>query len=30
MGFTEFGTQKGWIKELDGTFVGRTFMEKYL
>lgn len=30
MGFTEFGTQKGWIKELDGTYTGRTFMEKYL
>lgn len=30
MGFTEFGNQKGWIKELDGTFTGRTFMEKYI
>ncbi len=30
LGFTEFGMQKGWIKETDGTYVGRTFMEKYL
>lgn len=30
MGFTEFGNQPGWIKELDGTLVGRTFMEKKL
>jgi putative acetyltransferase len=28
MGYKEFGNQSGWIKELDGTFVGRTFMEK--
>lgn len=30
MGFTEFGTQAHWIKEGDGTYTGRTFMEKYL
>lgn len=30
MGFTEFGTQARWIKESDGTYTGRTFMEKYL
>jgi len=29
-GFTEFGRQKNWIKELDGTYTGRIFMEKYL
>jgi RimJ/RimL family protein N-acetyltransferase len=27
-GFKEFGNQKEWIKERDGTFVGRLFMEK--
>lgn len=27
-GFKEFGHQKKWIKERDGTFVGRIFMEK--
>jgi len=30
MGFTEFGQQKHWIKELDGTYTGRLFMEKML
>lgn len=30
LGFKEFGTQHGWIKESDGTFTGRTFMEKNL
>lgn len=30
MGFKEFGKQAHWIKERDGTFTGRTFMEKYL
>lgn len=30
LGFTEFGHQAGWIKENDGTFTGRTFMEKKL
>ncbi len=29
-GFTEFGHQKRWIKEIDGTYVGRIFMEKEL
>ncbi len=29
-GFKEFGRQNGWIKEEDGTFTGRIFMEKYL
>ena len=28
MGFTEFGRQERWIKELDGTYTGRVFMEK--
>lgn len=28
MGYKEFGNQSRWIKEIDGTFVGRTFMEK--
>lgn len=30
MGFKEFGNQAGWIKELDGSYTGRTFMEKNL
>lgn len=30
MGFKEFGKQTHWIKERDGTFTGRTFMEKFL
>lgn len=30
LGFKEFGEQKHWIKERDGTYTGRTFMEKYL
>ena len=30
MGFTEFGKQDRWIKEKDGTYTGRLFMEKYL
>lgn len=30
LGYTVFGYQAGWIKEPDGTFVGRTFMEKKL
>lgn len=30
MGFEEFGRQKHWIKEIDGTYTGRVFMEKYL
>ncbi len=30
MGFMEFGRQTKWIKELDGTYTGRVFMEKYL
>lgn len=29
-GFREFGHQSHWIKELDGTFTGRTFMEKFI
>lgn len=29
-GFTEFGCQTQWIKEADGEYVGRVFMEKYL
>lgn len=28
MGFVEFGRQSKWIKELDGTYTGRVFMEK--
>lgn len=28
LGYKEFGYQSRWIKEPDGTFVGRTFMEK--
>lgn len=27
-GFKPFGEQKGWIKERDGSYVGRLFMEK--
>lgn len=30
MGFVEFGRQTHWIKEVDGTYTGRVFMEKYL
>lgn len=30
MGFKEFGRQSHWIKERDGTFTGRTFMERSL
>jgi len=29
-GFTEFGRQPGWIKELDGSYTGRIFMEKFI
>lgn len=29
-GFRTFGLQRHWIKERDGTYVARTFMEKYL
>lgn len=29
-GFKEFGRQNAWIKEIDGTYTGRVFMEKYL
>lgn len=29
-GFTEFGLQKGWIKEQDGTYTSRLMMEVYL
>lgn len=29
-GFKEFGNQPRWIKERDGTYTGRTFMEKLL
>jgi len=29
-GFLEFGRQDGWIKEDDGSFTGRIFMEKFL
>lgn len=29
-GFKEFGRQNHWIKEDDGSFTGRVFMEKYL
>lgn len=28
LGYKEFGIQKHWIKEPDGSYVGRTFMEK--
>lgn len=30
LGFVEFGTQDKWIKEADGTYTGRTFMERYI
>lgn len=30
LGFKTFGYQAHWIKESDGTYVGRTFMEKDL
>lgn len=30
MGFKEFGRQPNWIKERDGTYTGRVFMEKFL
>lgn len=30
MGFTEFGRQDKWIKESDGTYTGRVFMERML
>ena len=30
LGFTEFGRQAHWIKEIDGTYTGRVFMEKAL
>lgn len=30
MGFKEFGRQSHWIKEIDGTYTGRVFMEKAL
>lgn len=29
-GFVEFGNQTKWIKERDGTYVGRIFMEKLI
>lgn len=29
-GFREFGCQTHWIKEADGTYTGRVFMEKFL
>lgn len=29
-GFTEFGNQPRWIKEIDGTYKGRSFMEKII
>lgn len=29
-GFQEFGHQKRWIKEKDGSYTGRIFMEKYI
>lgn len=29
-GFKEFGRQTQWIKENDGTYTGRVFMERYL
>lgn len=29
-GFVEFGRQNQWIKEDDGTYTGRIFMEKFL
>lgn len=30
LGFTEFGRQAGWIKEVDGTYRARVFMEIHL
>ncbi|MBS4165970.1 MULTISPECIES: GNAT family protein [unclassified Neochlamydia] len=30
MGFREFGRQTHWIKEKDGFYVGRVFMERFL
>lgn len=30
LGFVEFGRQGNWIKEIDGTYTGRVFMEKSL
>lgn len=30
MGFKEFGRQTHWIKELDGSYTGRVFMECFL
>lgn len=30
LGFVEFGRQTHWIKEIDGTYTGRVFMEKFL
>lgn len=30
LGFKEFGRQNEWIKELDGTYTGRIFMERKL
>lgn len=30
MGFKEFGRQEAWIKELDGSYTGRIFMERKL
>jgi RimJ/RimL family protein N-acetyltransferase len=30
LGFTEFGRQTHWIKEPDGRYLGRVFMEKFL
>ena len=29
-GFKEFGRQTHWIKDTDGTFVGRIFMERFI
>lgn len=29
-GFKEFGRQDAWIKELNGEYTGRVFMERYL
>jgi Acetyltransferases, including N-acetylases of ribosomal proteins len=30
LGFKEFGRQTHWIREIDGTYTGRVFMEKFL
>jgi putative acetyltransferase len=30
LGFKEFGRQPKWIKELDGSYTGRVFMEKFI